>query len=124
MVTDGVFLRRLQNDPGLEEVDCVIFDEFHERCRDSGLALALLQEAPPRPSATADIEGWREATVQRSPGRSHPVETRHQAPRPDEPLHRQVLRALEDEYLPWTRGCDRPRVSAWPVGDQARQEHP
>lgn len=39
--TEGVFLRRLQEDPLIENVAVVIFDEFHERSIDSDLALAL-----------------------------------------------------------------------------------
>ncbi|WP_255452561.1 ATP-dependent helicase HrpB [Synechococcus sp. RSCCF101] len=110
VVTDGVFLRRLQNDPALEGVGCVIVDEVHERRRDSDLALALLQEARRelRPdlrlmlmSATLDQESLSEvlpeATVLRSPGRCHPVETIHQPPRRDESIERQVLRALDSE---------------------------
>jgi ATP-dependent helicase HrpB len=31
VVTDGLFLRLLQDDPSLEGVGCVIFDELHER---------------------------------------------------------------------------------------------
>ena len=31
VITDGLFLRRLQSDPSLAGVGCVIFDEFHER---------------------------------------------------------------------------------------------
>src|SRR5690349_4658196 len=31
LVTDGLFLRRLQADPGLEDVGAVLFDEIHER---------------------------------------------------------------------------------------------
>ena len=34
VITDGLFLRRLQSDPSLNGVGCVIFDEFHERGRD------------------------------------------------------------------------------------------
>ncbi|MFZ9462803.1 MAG: DEAD/DEAH box helicase, partial [Vulcanococcus sp.] len=45
VLTDGLFLRRLQTDPGLEDVACVIFDEFHERGSDADLALTLLREA-------------------------------------------------------------------------------
>ena len=29
VITDGLFLRRLQSDPSLAGVGCVIFDEFH-----------------------------------------------------------------------------------------------
>ncbi|MBK7749378.1 MAG: DEAD/DEAH box helicase [Candidatus Obscuribacter sp.] len=42
--TQGVFLRRLQDDPMLEQVSCVVFDEFHERTLDSDLALALVSQ--------------------------------------------------------------------------------
>ena len=31
VVTDGLFLRLLQDDPSLGSVGCVIFDELHER---------------------------------------------------------------------------------------------
>ncbi|HMU67058.1 MAG TPA: DEAD/DEAH box helicase, partial [Cellvibrionaceae bacterium] len=41
VVTGGVFLRMLQEDPSLEAVGLVIFDEFHERQLDSDLGLAL-----------------------------------------------------------------------------------
>lgn len=39
--TEGIFLRRLQDDPLIEDVSVVIFDEFHERSINSDLALAL-----------------------------------------------------------------------------------
>lgn len=42
--TEGVFLRKLQEDPLLEDVACVVFDEFHERNLDSDLALALVKQ--------------------------------------------------------------------------------
>jgi ATP-dependent helicase HrpB len=43
VVTEGVFTRMALSSPDLEGVDCVIFDEFHERAleADFGLALAL-----------------------------------------------------------------------------------
>src|SRR5919199_4762385 len=43
VVTEGVLTRLLQNDPTLEGVGLVIFDEFHERSlvADLGLALTL-----------------------------------------------------------------------------------
>jgi 6-phosphogluconate dehydrogenase len=46
--TEGVFLRRLQDDPLLEDVAAVVFDEFHERSLDSDLALALTLDAAVR----------------------------------------------------------------------------
>ena len=45
VVTEGVLVRRLQSDPGLEGVAAVVFDEFHERSVDADLALALCREA-------------------------------------------------------------------------------
>ena len=41
VVTEGIFIRRLQNDPELQETGLVIFDEFHERNLNSDLALAF-----------------------------------------------------------------------------------
>ncbi len=51
IVTEGVLTRRLQDDPELSDIACLIFDEFHERNvqTDLGLALALdCQEGPQR----------------------------------------------------------------------------
>lgn len=42
-MTTGMLLRRLQDDPLLENVACVILDEFHERSLDIDLALGMLQ---------------------------------------------------------------------------------
>ena len=112
VITDGLFLRRLQADPALNGVAVVLFDEFHERRRDADLAFALLQEARPllQPelalmlmSATLDLSDLRnrlpEAAVLESGGRAHPVETHHQLPRRDEALPRQVLRAIETHAI-------------------------
>jgi ATP-dependent helicase HrpB len=41
VITEGILTRMLQQDPSLEDVGLVIFDEFHERNLDSDLALAL-----------------------------------------------------------------------------------
>ena len=113
VLTAGLFLRRLQADPALEGVACVIFDEFHERGAEADLGLTLLRQARSllRPelrlvvmSATLDLEPLAadldRAAVINSPGRSHPVEVLHQRPREREGLDRQVLRALEEHWLP------------------------
>ena len=52
VVTAGLFLRRLQADPELEGIDCVVVDEFHERGRDSDLALALARTVRPSGQVT------------------------------------------------------------------------
>lgn len=44
ILTTGVLLRMLQNDPELSTVDLVILDEFHERTMDCDLILALLRQ--------------------------------------------------------------------------------
>ena len=41
VLTEGILTRRLQNDPALEDIGLVIFDEFHERHLHADLALAL-----------------------------------------------------------------------------------
>jgi len=112
VVTAGLFLRRLQHDPALDGVGCVIFDEFHERQADADLALALVRQSRSllRPelrlllmSATLDLAPLANrldgATVLTSEGRSHPVAVLHQAPREREPLAAQVLRGLEAHWL-------------------------
>ena len=45
VVTEGVLVRRLVDDPGLDGVAVVIFDEFHERSLTTDVALALTREA-------------------------------------------------------------------------------
>lgn len=41
VMTEGILTRRLQYDPELNNVGCVIFDEFHERNLDADLGLAF-----------------------------------------------------------------------------------
>ncbi|WP_415836562.1 DEAD/DEAH box helicase, partial [Palleronia rufa] len=53
VVTEGILTRRLQRDPGLEGVGCVIFDEFHERSLNADLGLALVWEV--RQALRADL---------------------------------------------------------------------
>ncbi len=43
IVTDGVLLRMLQDDPFLEQVAVVLFDEFHERGLNVDLALGMVR---------------------------------------------------------------------------------
>lgn len=104
LMTEGILLRRLVDDPELAGVDGVVLDEFHERSLDLDLSLALLKEirGSLRPdlrvvvmSATLDpvplerfLPGVRTLKI---PGRMYPVETLF---RPDaRPL--QVWREME-----------------------------
>ncbi|ELA7192188.1 ATP-dependent helicase HrpB [Vibrio parahaemolyticus] len=90
IVTEGVMTRMIQNDPELDGVDLLIFDEFHERSihADTALALSLeVQEALRDDlklvvmSATLDQEVLQsllpEACYIESEGRSFAVETRY-----------------------------------------------
>ena len=45
VVTEGVLTRLLQDDPALEGVAAIIFDEFHERSLQADLGLALSLDA-------------------------------------------------------------------------------
>lgn len=85
--TEGILLARLQDDPFLEGVGCVMFDEFHERSLDADLALAMARRTALEvredlrilvTSATLDPEPASRflggAPIVRSEGRSYPVE--------------------------------------------------
>ncbi|MDD2867117.1 ATP-dependent helicase HrpB [Neomegalonema sp.] len=116
VLTEGILTRRMQGDPGLEGVACVIFDEFHERSihADLGIALCLQARSLLRPdlrilimSATLDGESVAQlmggAPVIRSEGRAFPVALRWRASPPPpaariEPLMAEaILEALAAE---------------------------
>ncbi|SDL02402.1 ATP-dependent helicase HrpB [Catalinimonas alkaloidigena] len=111
VVTEGILTRLLQDDPALEEVGIILFDEFHERSlqADLGLALARQSQQVLRPdlrllvmSATLDADpiavllanGSEKAPLLTSEGRSYPVETLY-LPREDhDRIEKQVVRAV------------------------------
>ena len=114
VVTDGVFLRQLQEDPTLPGVGAVLFDEFHERRLDSDLVLALCLEARAAVrddlrllvmSATLDGEPVAAllggAPLITSEGRSFSVETVHlpsgTGVRVEDAVAAAVRRALAEE---------------------------
>jgi ATP-dependent helicase HrpB len=108
VVTDGLFLRRLQRAPDLAGIGLVIFDEFHERSLETDLSLALALDARDAlapdtrllaMSATIDAAAVAEllggAPVVRSSGRSFPVAIRHlERPGPGERLERAMAAAI------------------------------
>lgn len=44
VITEGILIRQLQQDPLLDGVSLILFDEFHERSLNADLALSLSQE--------------------------------------------------------------------------------
>jgi ATP-dependent helicase HrpB len=107
VLTEGLLTRKIQDDPLLEDVAAIIFDEFHERhlAGDLGLALALDIQMQLRPDLrivimSATLDGEKLATQIQAPrlssqGRSYPVETQYFPARKDETLHNQCKRAIE-----------------------------
>lgn len=112
VVTEGVLTRMLQEDPSLEEVGLVIFDEFHERSlhADLGLALALQARSLFREdlrllvmSATLEAKPVAEllgdAPVIVSEGRMFPVETRFLKHRVEGRIEPAVVRIIHESLL-------------------------
>ncbi|MFN3266764.1 MAG: ATP-dependent helicase HrpB [Deinococcales bacterium] len=113
VLTEGLLTRRLQDDTLLEGIDCIIFDEFHERSLHADLALALCLEIQRelRPdlkiiimSATLESEALAQqlgAVVLRAEGRTYPLEIRFAQKEPEAPIPNRVAqavwRALESE---------------------------
>src|SRR5215470_1578228 len=106
VVTEGVFTRLILDDPALEGVAAVLFDEFHERSLDADLGLALardvqtgLREDLRLLMMSATLDGARVAAllggapVIASEGRAFPVETRYLGRDPRESIERQVVDA-------------------------------
>jgi ATP-dependent helicase HrpB len=125
VITEGVFTRLVMDDPALEGVAAVLFDEFHERSLDADLGLALARDAQGGLREdlrllvmSATIDGARiarhlgDAPVIASEGRAFPIETRHIGREPTMLIEAQVadatVRALRAEagsilvFLPGT----------------------
>lgn len=114
VITEGVFTRMILDDPALEGVGAVLFDEFHERSLDADLGLALARESQSVlrddlrllvMSATLDIAGVSRlldgAPVIEAEGRMFPVETlylgRNIAERFEDAVARAVMQALSEQ---------------------------
>lgn len=108
VVTEGILTRMIQDDPTLEGVAAILFDEFHERhlAGDLGLALALDVQSQLRDdlrlvvmSATLDGEKlarFLDAPRLTSAGRSYPVTVTHFPARRDEPTSAQLRRCIAE----------------------------
>ena len=108
IVTEGVFTRLVLDDPSLDGIAAVLFDEFHERSLDADLGLALARDAQlglrqdlKLLVMSATLDGARvaallgKAPVIESEGRAFPVETRYVGRDPRAPIERQVADAVE-----------------------------
>ncbi len=106
VVTTGVYLRRILEDPGLDGVAAVLFDEFHERALECDVALALTWEARRLlrddlrlmvMSATLESDRLspllNDAPRIVSRGQSFPVETRYLGRDPGQGLAERICRA-------------------------------
>ncbi|WP_243374459.1 ATP-dependent helicase HrpB [Microvirga solisilvae] len=107
VVTEGVFARMILDDPSLDGIAAVLFDEFHERSLDAdlGLALALDAQGGLREDLrllvmSATLDGARVAKligdvpVIESEGRAYPVETRYLGRDPNRRIEEQVADAV------------------------------
>jgi ATP-dependent helicase HrpB len=106
IVTEGILTRMLQDDPLLDGISAVVFDEFHERhlASDLGLAMCLEVQSGVRPELrlvvmSATLDGERLATYMDAPrvtseGRSFPVDVTYLPLQPRETPELQFKRAL------------------------------
>ncbi|MEG2313301.1 ATP-dependent helicase HrpB [Brevundimonas sp.] len=114
VITEGVFTRMILDDPALEGVGAVLFDEFHERSLDADLGLALARETQTLlrddlrlvvMSATLDVAGVSrlldDPPVVETQGRMFPVETRYLGRNPverfEDAMAKAVMQALHEE---------------------------
>ncbi|OGT74214.1 MAG: ATP-dependent helicase HrpB [Gammaproteobacteria bacterium RIFCSPLOWO2_02_FULL_57_10] len=125
VVTQGILTRMLQDDPSLEGITGIIFDEFHERSleADLGLALALDVQQGLRDdlrllvmSATLDVGALlqvlgADTPVIDCPGRTWPVTTLYRSPPLREPAEkhqaaviREALASQEGDVLVFLPG--------------------
>ncbi len=112
VITEGIFTRLIIDDPSLDGVAAVLFDEFHEHSLDADLGLALARDAQEGLrgdlkllAMSATIDGARVANllgdkklggapVIESQGRAFPVETRYLGRDPRQPIERQTADAV------------------------------
>jgi len=107
VITEGVFTRLVLDNPSLDGIAAVLFDEFHERSLDADLGLALARDAQQGLREdlkilvmSATLDGARvaallgQAPVVESAGRAFSVETRYLGRDQRAPIERQVVDAV------------------------------
>jgi ATP-dependent helicase HrpB len=107
VVTEGIFTNLILDDPALDGVGAVLFDEFHERSLDADLGLALARDSQQGLRddlrllvMSATLDGARvsallgDAPVVESQGRSYPVDTRYVGRDSDKPLEQQMAMTI------------------------------
>jgi ATP-dependent helicase HrpB len=108
VITEGVFTRLVLDDPSLDGIAAVLFDEFHERSLDADLGLALARDAQQGLREdlkllvmSATLDGARvaallgQAPVVESEGRAFAVETRYLGRDARERIEAQVANAVQ-----------------------------
>ncbi|MEN3929750.1 ATP-dependent helicase HrpB [Microvirga sp. W0021] len=114
VVTEGVFSRMILDDPELNGIAAILFDEFHERSLDAdlGLAFAIDCQSGLRDDLrllvmSATLDGARvsklldDAAIIHSEGRSYPVDTRYIGRTPqsriEDDINMAIRKALREE---------------------------
>ncbi|MEX2173422.1 MAG: ATP-dependent helicase HrpB [Pirellulaceae bacterium] len=118
IVTEGILLRRLLDDPFLPAVGAIVFDEFHERSLAGDLALAMARQVQQavRPelsivvmSATLAAEPISaylgNCPIVESHGRTYPVEIRHLPTLDRQPLAESVAVGVEQALAATPGDC-------------------
>ncbi|MHA3840578.1 ATP-dependent helicase HrpB [Sphingomonas aestuarii] len=139
VLTEGIFVNRIQADPELAGVSAVLFDEVHERSLDSDFALALALDAQAGlrgdlrlVAMSATLDGARFSTLMDAPvveseGRSHSLDLRHvgrsSEARIEDDMARAIRRALAEDdggilaFLPGVAEINRTAVRLEGLGD-------
>ncbi len=136
-VTPGILLRTLHDDPFLEGVSAIVFDEFHERGLDADLALGMVRLV--RQTVRTDLRiVVMSATIDAGPvaaylgncpvvtseGRTFPVDIRYRPKRPDirwpeaaAAATREILGRTDGDVLVFLPGMGEIRRTADLLGD-------
>ena len=109
VATEGVLLRRLQDDAGLSDTNIVLLDEFHERSLDSDLLLGMLRRVQQAlrddlriviMSATIDANLIQSqlggAPIVRVESSNFPVRIRYGSSKPDDNMVDRMVNTIQD----------------------------